>query len=85
MEGKQIDDLIVEDLDVLLGWHGVAIRLLKNKASKVVQWKAIASSMKKPPILTRWMDKDEANLKLLLSDDVDIKDTQYVHLVALKE
>ncbi len=46
MEGKQINDLIVEDLNVLLGWHEVALALLKNKASKVAQLKAIASSKK---------------------------------------
>jgi hypothetical protein len=45
---------------------------LKKKASKVVRWKAIASSMKERPIFTRWTDEDKANLKLLLSDDVDI-------------
>ena len=38
----------------------------------MVRWKAIASSMKERPIFTRWTDEDEANLKLLLSDDVDI-------------
>jgi hypothetical protein len=49
MEGNQINDLTVDNLNVLLGWHGVAIGLLENKASKVMHWKAIASSMKEPP------------------------------------
>jgi hypothetical protein len=35
MQGKQIDDLVLEDLNVLLSWHGLAIGLLKNEASKV--------------------------------------------------
>jgi hypothetical protein len=54
---------------------------LKKKASKVVRWKAIASSMKERPIFTRWTDEDEANLKLLLSDDIDIEDTVIGHSI----
>ncbi len=36
MEGKTINKLCVDNLNVLLGsWHGVTIGMLKNKGAKV--------------------------------------------------
>jgi hypothetical protein len=38
MEGKTINELCVDNLNTLLGWHGVAIGMPKNKGEKVVRW-----------------------------------------------
>ena len=38
MEGKIINELCVDNLNAFLGWHGVAIGLLKNKGEKVARW-----------------------------------------------
>ncbi len=43
------------------------------------------ASMKQPPSFARWMDKDKAQLLSVMSDEVNIMDTQYGHLVALQE
>jgi hypothetical protein len=85
MEGKTINELHVEDLNALLGWHGVAIGTLKNKGEKVVRWEQIVVSMKRPPSFARWTDEDKAQLLSVMSDDVNIMDTQYGRLVALQE
>jgi hypothetical protein len=75
----------VDDLNALRGWHGVAIETLKNKGENVAHWQQIMASMKQPPTFTRWMDKDKVQLLSVMSDDVNIMDTQYGHLVALQE
>jgi hypothetical protein len=77
--------LHVDNLNALLGWHGVAIGMLKNKGEKVVRWQPIMVSMKPPPSIARWVDKDKAQLQVVMSDDVDIMEKQYGHLVALQE
>jgi hypothetical protein len=52
----------------------------------VARWKANALSMNQLPTFARWTNKDEANLILQQSDDINIKDMHYGHcLVALKE
>jgi hypothetical protein len=43
------------------------------------------ASMNQPPSSARWTDKDEAQLLSVMSDDVNIMDTQYGRLVALQE
>ncbi len=53
MEGKTNNELRVDNLDALLGWHGVAIGMLKNKEEKVARWQRIMASMKNPPSFTR--------------------------------
>jgi hypothetical protein len=63
----------------------VAIGLLKNKGEKVVQQEQIVASRKQPPSFVRWMDEDKAQLLSVMSDDVNIMDTQYGHLVMLQE
>jgi hypothetical protein len=85
MEGKTINELRVDKLNSLLGWHGVAIGMLKNKGEKVARWQQIVVSMKQPPSFARWMDKDKAQLLSVISDDINIMDMQYGRLVALQE
>jgi hypothetical protein len=51
MDRKTINELHVDNLNVLLGWHGVAIGMLKNKGEKVVWWQQIVASIKPAPIL----------------------------------
>jgi hypothetical protein len=43
------------------------------------------ASMKQPPSFVRWMDEDDMQLLSVMSDDVNIMDTQYGHLVAHQE
>ena len=43
------------------------------------------ASMKQPPSVVRWTDGDKAQLLSVMSDDVNIMDTQYGNLVALQE
>jgi hypothetical protein len=80
-----LDKLRVDNLNALLGWHGVAIGMLKNKGEKVVCWQQIVASMKPPLSFARWMDEDEVQLQVVFSDDVDIMDMQYGHLLVLQE
>ncbi len=40
--------------------------------------------MKQPPSFARWTDEDKAQLLSVMSDDVNIMDTQYGRLVALQ-
>jgi hypothetical protein len=85
MEGKTINKLHVDDLKMVMSWHGVAIGMLKNKGEKVARWQQIMANMKQPPSFARWTDKDEAQLQAVMSDDVNFMDTQYGHHVALQE
>jgi hypothetical protein len=85
MEGKTINELRVDNLNTLLGWHGVAIGTLKNKGEKVARWEQIMASMKQPLSFARWTDEDRVQLLSVMSDDINIMDTQYGHLVALQE
>jgi hypothetical protein len=41
--------------------------------------------MKQPPSFARWMDEVKAQLLLVMSDDDNIMDMQYGHLVVLQE
>jgi hypothetical protein len=59
MEGKTINKLHVNNLNGLLGWHGVAIGMLKNKGEKVARWQQIVVSMKQPQSFARWTDEDK--------------------------
>jgi hypothetical protein len=81
------DKLSVDDLNALLGLHGhgVAIGMLKNKGEMVAWWQQIMASMKPPLSFARWMDEDKGQLQVVMSDDVDIMDTQFGHLVVLQE
>jgi hypothetical protein len=81
------DKLSVDNLNALLGLHGhqVAIGMLKNKGVMVAWWQRIVASMNPPLTFARWMDEDKAQLQVVMSDDVDIMDTQFGRLVMLQE
>jgi hypothetical protein len=41
--------------------------------------------MKQPPFFTRWADKDKVQLQAVMSDVINIIDSQYGCLIALQE
>jgi hypothetical protein len=84
MEGKTINELHVDNFNALLGWHGVATGMLKNKWEKVAQWQGIVASMMQPPSFVRWTNEDKAQLLSVMSDDVNIMDMQCGCLAALQ-
>lgn len=77
-QGKPIESLSVNDLDSLLAWHQVPKKAGAKKAEKLEQWRAIlAADGRTPPSIERWTDDDEERLLEVMSDEIDIKDTQW--------
>ena len=56
-----------------------------KKADKLEQWRAILADGQTPPPIALWTDDDKEKLLVVMSDDIDIKDTHYGRESALKE
>mgnify|MGYP001084909694 CR=1 FL=1 len=83
--GKNVESLLVSELDTLLAWHGVAKTKGSKKEDKLQQWKDIVATGQQPPQFSRWTDDDEQKLAPLMSDEVDMVDTYYGREQALHE
>jgi hypothetical protein len=84
-QGKPVESLVVNELDLLLAWHQTPKTTGARKADKLEQWKAILADGRPPPLFAPWTDDDEERLRTLCSDEIDIGDTQYGRESALKE
>ena len=76
--GKNVELLLVSELDTLLAWQS-------KKEDKLQQWKDIVAKGKQPPQFLRWTDNEEQKLAPLMSDEVDMADTYYGREQALHE
>ena len=82
---KNTDDLNVGKLDALLAWHQVEKTKGAKKADKLNQWKAIVADEKQPPPFSKWTNTDDEILENLRKKEIDIGDTAYGRMLALKE
>ena len=59
----------------------------KKKVGKVLQWMTILGGGGQPPAYKRWTDKDEeTRLRVLATtEDIDISNTQYGHMMDPKK
>ena len=83
--GKNVESLLVSELDTLLAWHRVTKTKGSKKVDKLQQWKDIVATGQQPPQFSWWMDDDEQKLAPLMSDEVDMVDTYYGREQALHE
>jgi len=52
--GKNVESLLVSELDTLLAWHRVAKTKGSKKEDKLEQWKDIVAKGQQPPQFERW-------------------------------
>jgi hypothetical protein len=83
--GKNVESLLVSELDTLLAWHRVAKTKGSKKEDKLEQWKDIVAKGQQPPQFERWTDDDKQKLAPLMSDEVDMAETYYRREQALHE
>ena len=83
--GKNVESLLVSELDTLLAWHQVAQTKGLKKDDKLQQWKDIVTMGQQTPQFSWWTDNDEQKLAPLMSDEVDMMDTYYGREQALHE
>ncbi len=77
-QGKSVDSLLVTELDALLVWHQVEKIKGGKKAEQLEQQKKILSDGQQLPEYEWWTEEDNERR-------IDMKDTQYGGVLALKE
>jgi hypothetical protein len=83
--GKNVELLLVSELDTLLAWCRVAKTKGSKKEDKLQQWKDIVAKGQQPPQFSWWSDDDKQKLAPLMSDEVDMTDKYYGREQALHE
>jgi hypothetical protein len=83
---KNVESLLVSELDALLAWHQVAkTKGLKKDKKLQQQWKDIIANGRQPPQFSCQTVDNKQKLAAVMSDNVDIGDTYYGREQALHE
>ncbi len=77
--------LTLGNLTTLFTWHRVPTVGESNKEEKLAKWFRIVTSMKPPPLYTKWTNEDEVKLEEAQLDVIEMAHTALGHLVALKK
>jgi hypothetical protein len=76
-QGKSINKLTVNNLNVLLDWHQVKMPQKSKKEDKLGRWMQILVEGWQPPEYQRWLDVGEQRLLALLTSKIGLTDTCY--------
>lgn len=84
-KNKDVASLTVTELESLLNWYQAPKVKGALKADKLEQWKQILESGNEPPPFEKWTDEDDSMLHYLETKEIELGDTAYGRLLALKE
>ena len=82
-KNKEVNDLNVGELDTLLAWYQAEKVKGAKKADKLAQWIGMKDTA--PPQYDKWTEADDIILDNLMTKEIDIADTAYGRMQALKE
>ena len=84
--GKEITELTVDQLGVLLVWHTDEPKTkLGKKPKRLRKWTKLVHDNLPPPTLVQWKPQDETELQRWKKKDIKIGETMFGRLVATKK
>ena len=74
------------ELGALLLWYTKETKSAQGlKATKLIKWNKIVAEGNQPPLLESWTTDNEAEIERLKKKDINMGDTAYGRMVALKK